>query len=760
PPDDFMTKYRVVAEPIVRGILRFNKVGFQTHRDRQKYVDIVSKYITRVKISYDGVVDIFMVTYEGSTSSLGVFPVSIKNQDFIDIAKNSATIEASNSIKKEYANKCHPDGKLFFSVERFDYTKGIRQKLLAWKRYFEKYPDRIGKDILFQVAVTNRRTVESYRYYQDTCMSIAKEINDTIKSKEFKDWTPVIFQTNGLNRKDLIAHYLAMDVGVVTPIKDGMNLVAKEMMICNSGATLVLSSGAGTEVQLTNAGLYNDDEKCYFRVDDINNIDEFADIFYKAASQKEEEVLKKGLKIKTFLMQHDIVEWSTSFLDPSWTHEVIRISELKTLSDFYVLMEKTCKLRRQITENILKGLALKSHFDISLKNARDTLEKSIKEDGLLHLKTESVTLDGSSVIAKLDISDQLQEINKDIEFLCFIQSDNVNNVEEFVATLSKYHPISDECFEEEVLNAVEILTEGDHFDHFFTDRDGTLKSYCCSYASSIQPAYSAVIQAQFARRCAQFCAIVTTAPLLNIGILNVSTMPEGYYVYGASGGREWYMNPSVQFKDSKIGHDELELLDSVFEKLEQLTELPEYGHLKWIGSGIQKHYGHITIACQDKNQGICDSNSQKLLEIVKNIVNEVDPIEESLAVVMDNIREIKICIKSDTSDSIFNKGDGIMLIKEKMGLKLHKGNILICGDALTDLPMLEAVLKISAKNVYTIWVTTDESLKTKVAEMCKSYGNQFYTFVSCPTVLLAAMAHATVRDILIRPHLIELDDYN
>uniref|UniRef100_A0A0K0E6E6 alpha,alpha-trehalose-phosphate synthase (UDP-forming) n=1 Tax=Strongyloides stercoralis TaxID=6248 RepID=A0A0K0E6E6_STRER len=760
PPENFMTKYRVVAEPIVRGILRFNKVGFQTHRDRQQYVDIVQKYITRVKISYDGVVDIFMVTYEGSTCSLGVFPVSIKNQDFIDIAKNITNIENSKNIKKEFASKCSPDGKLFFSVERFDYTKGIRQKLLAWKRYFEKYPDRIGKDTLFQVAVTNRRTVESYRNYQDTCMRIAQEINDTIKSKEYKNWQPVIFQTNGLNRKDLIAHYLAMDVGVVTPIKDGMNLVAKEMMICNSKATLVLSSGAGTEVQLTNAGLYNDNEKCYFRVEDINDTDGFADIFYQAASQSAEEVLCKGLKIKKFLMQHDIVEWSTSFLDPSWTHEVIRVSELKTLSDFYVLMEKSCKLRRQIVENILKGIALKSHFDISLKNAKETLEKSSVDEHFLLLKTESISMDGSCVIAKLDIKDQLDEFNKDIEFLRFIQSDNVNNVEEFVATLSKYHPISDEAFEEEVSNAVDILTEGDHFDHFFTDRDGTLKSYCCSYASSIQPAYSAVIQAQFARRCAQFCAIVTTAPLLNIGILNVSTMPEGYYVYGASGGREWYMNPSVQFKDSKIGHDELELLDSVFEKLEKITELPEYEHLKWIGSGIQKHYGHITIACQDKNESISDSSSQKLLEFVQNIVNEIDPIEETLVATMDNIREIKICIKSDNCDVIFNKGNGIMLIKEKMGLKLHKGNILVCGDAMTDLPMLEEVLKISPKNVYTIWVTTNESLKSKVAELCKKYGTEFYTFVSCPTVLLAAMAHATVRDIRIRPHILELDDFN
>ena len=58
------------------------------------------------------------------------------------------------------------DGTFFFAVERFDYTKGIKEKLKAWRRYFEKHPERIGRDVLHQVAVTNRRAVESYRQYQ------------------------------------------------------------------------------------------------------------------------------------------------------------------------------------------------------------------------------------------------------------------------------------------------------------------------------------------------------------------------------------------------------------------------------------------------------------------------------------------------------------------------------------------------------------------------------------------------------------------
>ena len=83
----------------------------------------------------------------------------------------------------------------------------------------------------------------------------------------------LIWSFLGLQRKRLIAHYLAMDVGVVTPAKDGMNLVAKEMLVCNPCAALILSTGAGTEVQLGNAGLYGQDQKCYYRVEDIGNAD-------------------------------------------------------------------------------------------------------------------------------------------------------------------------------------------------------------------------------------------------------------------------------------------------------------------------------------------------------------------------------------------------------------------------------------------------------------------------------------------------------
>uniref|UniRef100_A0A914RK71 Glyco_transf_20 n=1 Tax=Parascaris equorum TaxID=6256 RepID=A0A914RK71_PAREQ len=102
---------------------------------------------------------------------------------------------------------------------------------MAYKEYFTKYRDRIGKDVLYQLYL-------------------------------------------GLPRADLVASYLAMDIGVVTPKKDGMNLVAKEMLVCNPHAGLILSTGAGSEIQFSTAGFYNEEngDQCYKRVADLYDI--------------------------------------------------------------------------------------------------------------------------------------------------------------------------------------------------------------------------------------------------------------------------------------------------------------------------------------------------------------------------------------------------------------------------------------------------------------------------------------------------------
>ncbi|CAD6189435.1 unnamed protein product [Caenorhabditis auriculariae] len=696
PPPDFMTKYRIVGEPILRALLRFTKVGFQTSRDRESYVKMVRQHIPRARVHYEELIDNYTISFEGWTCSLGVFPVSIKNEDFLGIADNPQTRIDAQDIREDLLSNSGEGAKFFFSVE---------------------------------LAVTNRRSVESYKKYQDECIALAEDIVKTIKSEENPDWKPIRFETDGLPRARLIAHYLAMDVGVVTPSKDGMNLVAKEMLICNPKASLVLSSGAGTEVQLGNAGFYSEDSRCYHRVESIADTERFADIFFEAATESQESRIEHGLKLNGFLKDHDIEEWSTAFLDPGWTHEVIRMSNIKQLADFNVMMAKTAQVRRQLVELVLKGVPIRPHFQKSLENAKTSLENSC-EPGTSKLVLDTIYLDddsGHSIEAKFDISDELSELQKDIAFFSFIQRDDINNVEQFVETLGSFHPSGPTIFAAEVEQAAQLLIRAEHFQYFFTDRDGTLKSYACSYPTSIQPAYSAIIQAQFAKRCAQFCAIVTTAPLMHIGILNVSTIPEGYYAYGASAGREWYFNPAMQFKDDSVSENDLQILNVVFDKVEDLLENPEFRNFTWIGSGLQKHYGHLTIAKQDVNGSVPKKKGILLFEKITRIVNEVDPTGAVLSI-RESDYDIKIYTKAKLSGRIFNKGHGVRLAERKMNVNLHDGNVLVCGDSESDLPMLEECLSVAPSNVHTIWVTKDEALREKVTQICARFSNSNVRF--------------------------------
>ncbi|KAM3718185.1 Alpha,alpha-trehalose-phosphate synthase [Dirofilaria immitis] len=671
---------------------------------------------------------------------------------YCDLAKldfKHIVIKALGIRKKIMGTNAPSDGRLFFSVERFDYTKGIKEKLLAYKNYFERYPDRIGKDVLYQVAVINRRAVDTYRVYQDECILLAEGINKICTCPNRPNWKPLIFQTEGLSRKELIACYLAMDVGVVTPKKDGMNLVAKEMLLCNPNAGLILSSGAGSEVQFSRAGFYQENgDQCYKRVANLYDLDSYSDAFYQAAIEDLSVRRDNGLRLHNFILANDIEKWSAAFLDPSWTHEVFRPIEVKTLEDFYTIMLQTRNVRRQIVERVLKGIPIRSHFAISLKNALDSLTLSCETNTtLLNLRISS----DESIMqyASFDIKNELDEFEKDLSFLKFIESDNVYNVEQFVDTLHAYHPKSSTAFKDEVAGAVGLLYDADHFQYFFTDRDGTLKSYSCNYQASIQPAYAAVIQAQFARRCAQTCAIITTSPLMGVGILDVSTMPEGYYYYGASAGREWFIDPHNKFHDLRITAEQIQFLDKVYDALQDLLNIQENKCFKYIGSGLQKHFGHLTIAYQDIHNSVPSLQSKALLKKITELVNEIDVMRQ--LVIQKGSTDIKIFLKN-SDGIIFNKGHGIALMVENIRCKLSDGNILVCGDSESDLPMVEVCLGRNPHNVYTIWVTERQDLKNKVLSLCSRYGNKNVAFVSCPEVLLGAMAQATIREIsIIRP---------
>ncbi|KAF7632357.1 hypothetical protein Mgra_00008207 [Meloidogyne graminicola] len=273
--DEFVNNFKKFTKEILEGILSFNKVGFQTNKDRNNFIELVKKFfpecVTSKKLTYMCVENI---TPKGDCF-LGVYPATININKFINYDEEA--IKKKDEIKEKIMeNAIFPEGKLFFSVERFDYTKGIKEKILAFKKYLINNPDRIGKDVFYQLAPLNRESIAAYKNYQNECRNLINEIN-----KKF-DYVAIDINTNSMKREDVFLHYLAMDVGVITPVMDGMNLVAKEMIISNPNAAIILSEGAGTHHQLFENGLSNN----YFLVKDITNSENFAQVIKDSINLK------------------------------------------------------------------------------------------------------------------------------------------------------------------------------------------------------------------------------------------------------------------------------------------------------------------------------------------------------------------------------------------------------------------------------------------------------------------------------------------
>ncbi|KAL7070319.1 hypothetical protein ACQ4LE_010450 [Meloidogyne hapla] len=326
---DFSKEFTKLTKKIIKGILSFNKVGFQTNNDRKNFIKLTAKFhgsvivtvennkrltleeITNGEIKNIINLKISDITPDGGCN-LGVYPATIKIEDFTTIANDDEIIEEAKELRKEKMKNTLEGGKLFFGVERFDYTKGIKEKLLAFEKYLENNIDRIGKDVLYQIAQNNRGGIGSFKDYQEGIKDLPDEINERVRDLAYKNskiiltnYKPIIFVREGVNREELIKHYLAMDIGVVTPVMDGMNLVAKEMIVCKPEATLILSKGAGIHHQFLENKLHDN----YYLVEKITDVNAFAAVMHKAATEpKEVSVLSK------YLEDNGVEKWSEEFL--------------------------------------------------------------------------------------------------------------------------------------------------------------------------------------------------------------------------------------------------------------------------------------------------------------------------------------------------------------------------------------------------------------------------------------------------------------
>ncbi len=237
------------------------------------------------------------VTYGDRTVKLGAFPISIDSARLDELSHLPEVQERAKQIRAELGDPAH----VILGVDRLDYTKGINVRLRAFEELLDE--GRADDTVMIQLATPSRERVEHYqRMRNDIEQSVGR-----INGEHARVGHPVLhYLHQSLPREELVAFFLAADVMLVTPLRDGMNLVAKEYVACRSdgGGVLVLSEFAGAAIELKDAILVNP-----------HDTDGVKDALHTALQMPEAEGRRRMKALRRQVMAHDVDRWARSFLD-------------------------------------------------------------------------------------------------------------------------------------------------------------------------------------------------------------------------------------------------------------------------------------------------------------------------------------------------------------------------------------------------------------------------------------------------------------
>ena len=372
-----------------------------------------------------------------------------------------------------------------------------------------------------------------------------------------------------------------------------------------------------------------------------------------------------------------------------------------TLQQFYALMAKTREIRLDVVTRYLAGSSMFSEDIVSLTNALEALR------AIPTTKTGSeVNLDESRTIA-IDLSYEVNELDKDIRFLG-------EGEEVFERHLRDLHPTLEEQVEFGLAMLAPIQLK-----NLITDRDGTVNNYCGRYLSSIQSVYNSVYLSRFAQKCAKNTVILTSAPLENGGLVDITTIPTGIVFNAGSKGRE-YRDLNFKRFTFAIDPEQQEKLEELNLLIFDLLKQPQYEKFGLIGSAFQQKFGQTTMARQDVTGSVPEVESAQFLHKLEHLVKTVDP-DEHFFRIEDTGLDVEIILTVSSDDSSegrtdFSKGNGVDFLNTELQLDLASGPNLVCGDTGSDVPMLEACLRHST-NTWAIFVTRNEDLKQRVLSL-------------------------------------------
>ena len=348
---------------LIEGILGADLVGFHTYDYQRHFLSSVRR-ILKYEVNYN------KVSLPSREVTVNTFPMGIDYKKFHHAAKDhmDQKIMDRSELKKqlELHRKGHDGGKLILSIDRLDYTKGVINRIKAFDIFLTEHPEYSEKVRLVMLTVPSRSDVPEYK-------KLKKETDETVGRINGKhatvNWTPIWYYYRAMDFEDLIDLYMTSDIAMISPVRDGMNLVAKEFIATrvNLDGVLILSEMAGASKELFEALLVNPF--------DLNSM---ADSIYKALTMSKDEQKERNRSMQKRLRRYTVQRWANEFMRA--LNSVIKIDDTHTI-----------KIDRDQKINIKKSFKNSSKrliiidYDGTLVEFNENPELAIPDENLINL---------------------------------------------------------------------------------------------------------------------------------------------------------------------------------------------------------------------------------------------------------------------------------------------------------------------------------------------------------------------------------------
>ncbi len=284
---------------LLQGMLGADLLGFHTYEYERHFLSSVQRLLGH-NLEFN------KILLDDREVVVDSFPMGIDYERFAKAANKQINLPVDQyselRLKLEQHIKESPDTKFILSIDRLDYTKGIPNRLQAFEYFLEKYPEYQTKVRLIMLAVPSRSNVPQYQKLKNEVDQLVGSINGKYSSV---GWTPIWYFYRSMPFENLIDLYNACDIALLTPLRDGMNLVAKEYVACREdlSGTLILSEMTGASQELGETFLINP-----------NNYEEVANTLKQVLEMplEEQQVINKALQKR--LKRYNVERWAKDFL--------------------------------------------------------------------------------------------------------------------------------------------------------------------------------------------------------------------------------------------------------------------------------------------------------------------------------------------------------------------------------------------------------------------------------------------------------------